>query len=145
MAKKNFTMEEKRRIAEEINLLAGEEAIYTVDNELTLIISSNHEYVRKKDMEKLGEYKSYIRKACIDDNVKWIECGTFDGFEDLAELDATDRLLANISIEGVFEGTNLDIHRMKIKNGGNREQKQLKWKSAHKNTYGRRLSPPAHI
>lgn len=114
MAKKNLTIEEKRKIVEEINLLAGEEAIYTVNNELTLIISGNHEYVRKKDMEKLGEYKSYIRKACIDDNVKWIECGAFEGFEDLSELDASKRLLANISIEDVFKGTNLDIHRMKI-------------------------------
>lgn len=113
MAKKNLTIEEKRKIAEEINLLAGEETIYTVNNELTLIISGNHEYVRKKDMEKLGEYKSYIRKACIDDNVKWIECGTFEGFEDLSELDASKRLLANISIEDVFKGTNLDIREMK--------------------------------
>lgn len=112
MAKKNFTMEEKRRIAEEINLLAEEETIYTVDNELTLIISGNHEYVRKKDMEKLGEYKSYIRKACIDDNVKWIECGAFEGFEDLSELNVSEKLLANISVEGVFKGTNLDIHKM---------------------------------
>ena len=113
MAKKNLTIEEKRKIAEEINLLAGEETIYTVNNELTLIISGNHEYVRKKDMEKLGEYKSYIRKACIDDNVKWIECGTFEGFEDLSELYASKRLLANISIEDVFKGTNLDIREMK--------------------------------
>lgn len=113
MANKNLTIEEKRKIAEEINLLAGEETIYTVNNELTLIISGNHEYVRKKDMEKLGEYKSYIRKACIDDNVKWIECGTFEGFEDLSELDASKRLLANISIEDVFKGTNLDIREMK--------------------------------
>lgn len=113
MAKKNLTIEEKRKIAEEINLLAGEEAIYTVDDELTLIISGNHEYILKKDMKKIGAYKSCIRKVHIDDGVKWIECGAFEGFEDLSELDAPKRLLANISIEDVFKGTNLDICEMK--------------------------------
>ena len=112
MAKKNLTTEEKKKIAEEINLLAGEEAIYTVDDELTLIISGNHEYIRKKDMKKIGAYKSCIRKVHIDDGVKWIECGVFEGFDDLSELNVSEKLLANISVEGVFKGTNLDIHKM---------------------------------
>lgn len=53
-----------------------------------------------------------ITNLFIPDSVENIGNGAFAGCENLSEIDASEKLLANIDIDSVFEGTNLDMKRL---------------------------------
>lgn len=53
-----------------------------------------------------------ITNLFIPDSVENIGNGAFAGCENLSEIDASEKLLANIDLESVFEGTNLDMKRL---------------------------------
>lgn len=90
----------------------------------------------------------------ITDNIEKIGIGAFNGCTGMSTVSMADELTAKTDAE-IFSDTQIDTGAMKkvaettkTAQFGKiwcRKQKQLKWKSALKNTYGRRLSPPAHI
>lgn len=53
-----------------------------------------------------------ITNLFIPDSVENIGNGAFAGCENLSEIDASEKLLANIDIDSVFEGTGLDMDKM---------------------------------
>lgn len=68
------------------------------------------------DLESIGcnafrDCKS-ITNLFIPNSVENIGNGTFAGCENLSEIDASEKLLANIDIDSVFEGTGLDMDKM---------------------------------
>ncbi len=68
------------------------------------------------DLESIGcnafrDCKS-ITNLFIPDSVENIGNGAFAGCENLSEIDASEKLLANIDIDSVFEGTGLDMDKM---------------------------------
>lgn len=68
------------------------------------------------DLESIGcnafrDCKS-ITNLLIPDSVENIGNGAFAGCENLSEIDASEKLLANIDIDSVFEGTGLDMDKM---------------------------------
>lgn len=68
------------------------------------------------DLESIGcnafkDCKS-ITNLFIPNSVENIGNGAFAGCENLSEIDASEKLLANIDIDSVFEGTGLDMDRM---------------------------------
>lgn len=68
------------------------------------------------DLESIGcnafrDCKS-ITNLFIPNSVENIGNGAFAGCENLSEIDASEKLLANIDIDSVFEGTGLDMDKM---------------------------------
>lgn len=68
------------------------------------------------DLESIGcnafrDCKS-ITNLFIPNSVENIGNGAFAGCENLSEIDASEKLLANIDIDSVFEGTGLDMNKM---------------------------------
>jgi len=53
-----------------------------------------------------------ITNLFIPNSVENIGNGAFAGCENLSEIDASEKLLANIDIDSVFEGTGLDMDKM---------------------------------
>lgn len=53
-----------------------------------------------------------ITNLFIPDSVENIGNGAFAGCENLSEIDASEKLLANIDIDSVFEGTGLDMDKL---------------------------------
>ena len=68
------------------------------------------------DLESIGcnafRYCKSITNLFIPDSVENIGNGAFAGCENLSEIDASEKLLANIDIDSVFEGTSLDMDKM---------------------------------
>lgn len=53
-----------------------------------------------------------ITNLFIPDSVENVGNGAFAGCENLSEIDASEKLLANIDIDSVFEGTGLDMDKL---------------------------------
>lgn len=80
------------------------------------------------DLESIGcnafrDCKS-ITNLFIPDSVENIGNGAFAGCENLSEIDASEKLLANIDIDSVFEGTSLDMDKMHAIADNYREEHQ---------------------
>ena len=80
------------------------------------------------DLESIGcnafrDCKS-ITNLFIPDSVENIGNGAFAGCENLCEIDASEKLLANIDIDSVFEGTGLDMDKMHAIADNYREEHQ---------------------
>ena len=80
------------------------------------------------DLESIGcnafrDCKS-ITNLFIPNSVENIGNGAFAGCENLSEIDASEKLLANIDIDSVFEGTGIDMDKMHAITDNYREEHQ---------------------
>lgn len=87
-----------------------------VDNDAFAGYKNLKEIKLSDDLESIGcnafrDCKS-ITNLFIPNSVENIGNGAFAGCENLSEIDASEKLLANIDIDSVFEGTGLDMDKM---------------------------------
>lgn len=103
------------RIKEIMKKEGKNEALYTIDGDLTLIISDDCKYISREMIDKIGEYKGEV--ACMD-------CGGADDmdedalkeFSNLENVHMDLELIKNIDIDAVFGLTGVDIetlHKLK--------------------------------
>lgn len=99
------------RIKETMKEEGRNEALYTIDGDLTLIISDDCKYISCEMLDKIGEYKGEIDRMDFG--------GAYDMDEDaLKELSSLENvhmdleLIKNIDIDAVFGSTRLDLEAL---------------------------------
>lgn len=96
------------------------ETLYTIDGDLTLIISDDCRYISCELIDKIGEYKGEVAR---------MDCGgaydmdedALEGLNNLKNIHIDLELIDNIDIDAVFGSTRLDLealHELK----GDREE-----------------------
>lgn len=96
------------RIKEIMKEEGKNEALYTIDGDLTLIISDDCRYISRELIDKIGEYKGEVAR---------MDCGgaydmdedALEGFNNLKNIHIDLELIDNIDIDAVFGSTRLDL------------------------------------
>lgn len=99
------------RIKEIMKEEGKNEALYTIDGDLTLIISDDCKYVSREMLDKIGEYKGEVAR---------MDCGgaydmdedALEGFCNLKNIYMDLELIDNIDIDAVFGSTRLDLEAL---------------------------------
>lgn len=87
------------------------EALYTIDGDLTLIISDDCRYISRELIDKIGEYKGEVAR---------MDCGgaydmdedALEGFYKLKNVHMNLELVKSINIDAVFGLTELDLEKL---------------------------------
>lgn len=99
------------RIKEIMKEEGKNEALYTIDGDLTLIISDDCRYISRELIDKIGEYKGEVDR---------MDCGgaydmdedALEGFYKLKNVHIDLELIDNIDIDAVFGSTRLDLEAL---------------------------------
>ena len=99
------------RIKEIMKEEGKNEALYTIDGDLTLIISDDCRYISRELIDKIGEYKGEVAR---------MDCGgaydmdedALEGLCNLKNIYMDLELIDNIDIDAVFGSTRLDLEAL---------------------------------
>ena len=81
----------------------------------TLVFASGEDVDIPEGIKTIGCYAfhgSKVESITIPDSVEYIDLFAFEDCKKLSEIDISEKLLANINIDSVFKGTNLDMNKL---------------------------------
>lgn len=96
------------RIKETMKEEGRNEALYTIDGELTLIISDDCKYVSREMLDKIGEYKGEVARMDFGGAYDMDE-DALKEFSSLENVHMNLELIDNIDIDAVFGSTKLNL------------------------------------
>lgn len=99
------------RIKEIMKEEGKNEALYTIDGDLTLIISDDCRYISRELIDKIGEYKGEV--ASMDCGGAYdMDEDALEGFYKLKNVHMNLELVKSINIDAVFGLTELDLEKL---------------------------------
>ena len=87
------------------------EALYTIDGDLTLIISDDCKYISREMIDRIGEYKGEVDRMDFGGAYDMDEDALKD-FSSLENVYMDLELIDNIDIDAVFGSTRLDLEAL---------------------------------
>lgn len=87
------------------------EALYTIDGDLTLIISDDCRYISCELIDKIGEYKGEVARMDLGDAYD-MDNDALEGFYKLKNVHMNLELVKSIDIDAVFGLTGLDLEAL---------------------------------
>lgn len=99
------------RIKETMKEEGKNEALYTIDGDLTLIISDDCRYISHEMLDKIGEYKGEVARMDFGGTCDMDENALKD-FSSLENVHMDLELIKNIDIDAVFGLTGVDLEAL---------------------------------
>lgn len=99
------------RIKEIMKEEGRNEALYTIDGDLTLIISDDCKYISREMLDRIGEYKGEVARMDFGGAYDMDE-DALKEFSSLGNVHMNLELIDNIDIDAVFGLTGLDLEAL---------------------------------
>lgn len=99
------------RIKEIMKKEGKNEALYTIDGDLTLIISDDCRYISREMLDKIGEYKGEVARMDFGGAYNMDE-DALEGLNNLKNIHIGLELIDNIDVDAVFGSTRLDLEAL---------------------------------
>ena len=99
------------RIKETMKEEGRNEALYTIDGELTLIISDDCRYISREILDRIGEYKGKVARMDFG-GAYGMDEDALEEFYKLKNAHMDLELIKNIDIDAVFRLTGVDLEAL---------------------------------